>query len=75
MKLSRHQPDARRHHGTLRANYPGYTPLHIEVTPAIVLDWMAQEQGLDVASIAAESKKIFNAYHERAMKFYKGFFC
>jgi GMP synthase (glutamine-hydrolysing) len=47
---------------------------HIEVTPAIVLDWMAQEQGLDVASIAAESKKIFNAYHERAMKFYRGFF-
>ena len=47
---------------------------HIEVTPAIVLDWMAQEKGLDVASIAAESKKIFNAYYERAMKFYRGFF-
>jgi GMP synthase-like glutamine amidotransferase len=47
---------------------------HIEVTPAIVQDWMAQEQGLDVASIAAESKKIFNAYRERAMKFYRGFF-
>ncbi len=47
---------------------------HIEVTPAIVRDWLAHEQGVDVASIAAESEKIFNAYHDRAMKFYRGFF-
>jgi len=47
---------------------------HIEVTPAIVRDWLAQEQGVDVASITAESERIFNAYQGRAMKFYKGFF-
>jgi len=48
---------------------------HIEVTPAIVRDWLAREQGVDVASITAESERIFNAYQGRAMKFYKGFFC
>ncbi|MGC1454186.1 MAG: type 1 glutamine amidotransferase [Nitrospirota bacterium] len=47
---------------------------HIEVTPAIVLDWMAQEQGVDFASLAAESEKIFTAYRGRAMNFYSGFF-
>jgi GMP synthase (glutamine-hydrolysing) len=47
---------------------------HIEVTPAIVREWMAHEPGIDVASLAAESEKIFNAYQERAMRFYRGFF-
>ncbi len=47
---------------------------HIEVTPTIVRDWLAREQGVDVASITAESERIFNAYQGRAMKFYKGFF-
>ena len=47
---------------------------HIEVTPAIVRDWLAHEQEVDVASITAESEKIFNAYQVRAMKFYEGFF-
>jgi len=47
---------------------------HIEVTPAIVLDWLAQEQGFDLAALAAESERIFNAYRERALKFYGGFF-
>jgi GMP synthase (glutamine-hydrolysing) len=47
---------------------------HIEVTPAIVLDWMAQEQGFDFASLKAESEKIYQAYRERAMNFYRGFF-
>jgi GMP synthase-like glutamine amidotransferase len=47
---------------------------HIEVTPAIVLDWMAKEQGFDFASLRAESDKIFTAYRARAMKFYRGFF-
>ncbi len=47
---------------------------HIEVTPAIVLDWMAKEQGFDFASLKAESDRIFTAYRERAMKFYRGFF-
>ncbi len=47
---------------------------HIEVTPAIVHGWLAHEPGIDVASIHAESERIFSAYHERAMKFYRGFF-
>jgi GMP synthase-like glutamine amidotransferase len=47
---------------------------HIEVTPAIVRDWLAQEQGVDIATITAESERIFNAYRARAMKFYEGFF-
>jgi GMP synthase (glutamine-hydrolysing) len=47
---------------------------HIEVTPAIVLDWLAHEQGFDLAALAEESERIFNAYRERAMKFYRGFF-
>ena len=47
---------------------------HIEVTPAIVRDWLAHEPGIDIASLAAESGKIFNAYRERAMQFYRGFF-
>ncbi|SRR6266540_3665743 len=47
---------------------------HIEVTPAIVLDWMAKEQGFDFAALKAESDRIFTAYRVRAMKFYRGFF-
>jgi GMP synthase (glutamine-hydrolysing) len=47
---------------------------HIEVTPAIVRDWLAQEQGVNVASITEESQRIFNEYRVRAMKFYDGFF-
>jgi GMP synthase (glutamine-hydrolysing) len=47
---------------------------HIEVTPAIVNDWLKQEQGIDLAAIAATSSTIFTAYRERATKFYHGFF-
>jgi GMP synthase (glutamine-hydrolysing) len=47
---------------------------HIEVTPAIVLDWMTKEKEFDVTSLRAESEKIFTAYRLRAMKFYTGFF-
>jgi len=47
---------------------------HIEVTPAIVHDWLKQEKGIDLSALAAESEKIFSAYHERATKFYHGFF-
>jgi GMP synthase-like glutamine amidotransferase len=47
---------------------------HIEVTPAIVNDWLKQEQGIDFAAIMGESEKNFGAYRERAMKFYEGFF-
>jgi GMP synthase-like glutamine amidotransferase len=46
---------------------------HIEVTPAIVRDWLASEKGIDLGSITAESEKSFPAYLERAMKFYRGF--
>lgn len=47
---------------------------HIEVTPAIVLDWLAHEPGFDLTSLKAESEKIVAAYRERATKFYRGFF-
>jgi GMP synthase-like glutamine amidotransferase len=47
---------------------------HIEVTPAIVNDWLKQEQGVDLAAVAATSDTIFTAYHERATKFYHALF-
>jgi GMP synthase-like glutamine amidotransferase len=47
---------------------------HIEVTPAIVNEWLAQEKGIDLPAIAAESEKIYSAYRERATRFYQGFF-
>jgi GMP synthase (glutamine-hydrolysing) len=47
---------------------------HIEVTPTIVHDWLAPEQGVDLRTITARSEKIFPAYLDRAMKFYQGFF-
>lgn len=47
---------------------------HIEVTPAVVGAWLKHEKGIDFAGITDESEKIFNAYRERAMKFYQGFF-
>jgi len=47
---------------------------HIEVTPAIVRDWLADQQGIDCASILADSERIFVTYRQRAEKFYKRFF-
>ena len=47
---------------------------HIEVTPAIVKDWLSHEQGIDVAAIDRDSKRIYGAYRERATKFYDLFF-
>jgi GMP synthase (glutamine-hydrolysing) len=47
---------------------------HIEVTPKIVHDWLAQEKGIDLAGITADSEKIFGAYHARANDFYSRFF-
>jgi GMP synthase-like glutamine amidotransferase len=47
---------------------------HIEVTPAIVRDWLGQEKGIDFAGINTESEKIFSAYHARADGFYAQFF-
>ncbi len=47
---------------------------HIEVTPAIVRDWLADEQGIDYASILADSERLFVFYRQRAEKFYELFF-
>jgi GMP synthase (glutamine-hydrolysing) len=47
---------------------------HIEVTPAIVREWLSSEQGIDVAAVSALSENIFPAYLERAQSFYRGFF-
>lgn len=47
---------------------------HIEVTPAIVHDWLVSEQGIDFAGITGDSEKIFNAYRDRAGRFYARFF-
>jgi GMP synthase (glutamine-hydrolysing) len=47
---------------------------HIEVTPAIVRDWLAAEQGIDFSVVSADSERIFGAYRERAYKFYELFF-
>jgi GMP synthase (glutamine-hydrolysing) len=47
---------------------------HIEVTPVIVLDWLRNEQGVDLKKVAAESKRIYDPYRLRAVNFYRGFF-
>jgi GMP synthase (glutamine-hydrolysing) len=47
---------------------------HVEVTPSIVRDWLAQEQGIDVPAITAASEEIYPAYRVRAGMFYQGFF-
>jgi GMP synthase (glutamine-hydrolysing) len=47
---------------------------HIEVTPAIVRDWLVHEQGIDYAAISADSERLFVSYRQRAMKFYGLFF-
>jgi GMP synthase (glutamine-hydrolysing) len=47
---------------------------HIEVTPPIVRDWLGQEQGIDLASVTAESDRIYKDYSIRARSFYERFF-
>jgi len=47
---------------------------HIEVTPGIVRDWLKNEQGVDLAAVDARSRAIYNAYRDRAAKFYHEFF-
>jgi GMP synthase (glutamine-hydrolysing) len=47
---------------------------HIEVTPAIVFNWLKDEKGVDVNSVNAESNKIYAPYLVRAMNFYRCFF-
>jgi GMP synthase (glutamine-hydrolysing) len=47
---------------------------HIEVTPEIVHGWLANEPGIDNASIRAASERLFASYRARAGKFYERFF-
>jgi GMP synthase (glutamine-hydrolysing) len=47
---------------------------HIEVTPAIVRDWLVHEQGIDHASVSLDSERLFDSYLQRATKFYGLFF-
>ena len=47
---------------------------HVEVTPAIVFDWLKNEKGIDLNSVDAQSKRIYDPYRVRAMKCYKEFF-
>lgn len=47
---------------------------HIEVTPAIVHDWLKNEKGIDFEGITSTSKSIFNEYQSRAAAFYQAFF-
>ncbi len=47
---------------------------HIEVTPVIVHDWLVSEREVDFPAITAESGRIYEAYRERARKFYGLFF-
>ncbi len=47
---------------------------HIEVTPAMVQEWLKNEKGIDVSDVAIDSERIFPGYRERAERFYQGFF-
>jgi GMP synthase (glutamine-hydrolysing) len=47
---------------------------HIEATPAIVRDWIADQEGIDCASIKEDSERLFASYRGRAGKFYDLFF-
>jgi GMP synthase-like glutamine amidotransferase len=47
---------------------------HVEVTPGIIREWFAQEQGDTIDEMFRQSDKIYPEYHERAKKFYEKFF-
>ena len=47
---------------------------HIEVTPAIVREWLKHEKGVDLNKVSAESERTFMPYLERAKSFYQKFF-
>lgn len=47
---------------------------HIEVTPAIVTEWLKGEQGIDLNRIEAQSSRIYDPYRVRAENFYQRFF-
>lgn len=47
---------------------------HVEVTPAIVHGWLEGEKGIDLASLDAESNRLYIPYRERASASYSRFF-
>lgn len=47
---------------------------HIEVTPVIVRDWLVSEREIDFSAVTADSARIYEAYRDRAKKFYELFF-
>ena len=47
---------------------------HIEVTPAIVFNWLKDEKGVDVNSMNEVSKRTYDPYRVRATNFYRRFF-
>lgn len=47
---------------------------HVEVTPRIVGEWLANEKSIDVAAVNAESYRVFAPYLKRANNAYRKFF-
>ncbi|OGW39336.1 MAG: hypothetical protein A2010_04220 [Nitrospirae bacterium GWD2_57_9] len=47
---------------------------HIEVTPAIVLDWLKDEKTVDLNTVQSSSSRIYDRYRQRASNFYRRFF-
>ncbi len=57
--------------------YPGRVyalQFHVEVTPAIVREWLIHEPGIDLQEITERSELIFPLYHRRAQDLYREFF-
>ena len=46
---------------------------HIEVSKEMVYDWLKNEP-VDLNKIKAETEKLYEIYHGRAVNFYKAFF-
>jgi GMP synthase-like glutamine amidotransferase len=47
---------------------------HIEVTPAIIAGWFADEKELDAMAMVEHTEKIYAEYEKRAFAFYEEFF-
>lgn len=57
--------------------YPGRIyalQFHVEVTPAIVREWLIHEPGIDLQKVTERSERIFPLYHRRAQDLYREFF-
>jgi len=46
---------------------------HVEVTPAIVREWLLHEPAIDLKEITEVSERIFPLYHRRAQDLYREF--